>query len=201
MPAPPTEPPVAARAFGPLGSKLPEGPRNASSRRPTRQRAFNWAMRRLETIQTVAQTGRRAGSKCRSNSSPPAAHGAAGNGAAADSRRRDADPGEPGAYVRFRSLGRCRLLSLRQLFASGRYPDHAAQNRTLLQIGFGLRQTLSCRRQLELSFRGECLCPSSLAPCPEWSAIKQGDCPVNQRKQIRNTNEHFAKSFRNMPLG
>lgn len=55
MPAPPTEPPVAARAFGPLGSKLPEGPRNASNRRPTRQRAINRAMRRLETIQTVAE--------------------------------------------------------------------------------------------------------------------------------------------------
>ena len=55
MPAPPTEPPVAARAFGPLGSKLPEGPRNASKRRPTRQRAFNRAMRRLETIQTEAE--------------------------------------------------------------------------------------------------------------------------------------------------
>lgn len=55
VPAPPTEPPVAARAFGPLGSKLPEGPRNAVSRRPTRQRAFDGAMRRLETIQTVAQ--------------------------------------------------------------------------------------------------------------------------------------------------
>ncbi|WP_161633517.1 hypothetical protein [Mesorhizobium erdmanii] len=55
MPAPPTEPPAAARAFGPLGSKLPEGPRNACNRRPTRQRAFNRAMRRLEPIQTEVE--------------------------------------------------------------------------------------------------------------------------------------------------
>ena len=54
MPAPPTEPPAAARAFGPLGSKLPEGPRIHFNPRPTRQKALRRLMRRLETIQTKA---------------------------------------------------------------------------------------------------------------------------------------------------
>ena len=54
MPAPPTEPPAAARAFGPLGSKLPEGPRIHFNPRPTRQKARRRLMRRLETIQTKA---------------------------------------------------------------------------------------------------------------------------------------------------
>ena len=51
------EPPVAARAFGPLGSKLPEGPRILFSPKPTRQRALSRLMRRLETIQTMADRG------------------------------------------------------------------------------------------------------------------------------------------------
>ncbi|MER8430759.1 hypothetical protein [Mesorhizobium caraganae] len=54
VPAPPTEPPAAARAFGPLGSKLPEGPRIHFNPRPTRQKALRRLMRRLETIQTKA---------------------------------------------------------------------------------------------------------------------------------------------------
>ncbi|ESW81886.1 hypothetical protein X760_14490 [Mesorhizobium sp. LSHC422A00] len=54
VPASPTEPPVATRAFGPLGSKLPEGPRIHFNPRPTRQRALRRLMRRLETIQTKA---------------------------------------------------------------------------------------------------------------------------------------------------
>src|SRR4029078_11705649 len=54
VPAPPTEPPAAARAFGPLGSKLPEGPRIHFNPRPPRQKARRRLMRRLETIQTKA---------------------------------------------------------------------------------------------------------------------------------------------------
>ncbi|WP_292615831.1 hypothetical protein, partial [Mesorhizobium sp.] len=41
VPAPPAEPPVAARAFGPLGCKLPEVPRIFISPKPTRQRALS----------------------------------------------------------------------------------------------------------------------------------------------------------------
>ncbi|MCF6101036.1 hypothetical protein [Mesorhizobium muleiense] len=41
VPAPPSEPPVAARAFGPLGCKLPEVPRIFFSPKPTRQRALS----------------------------------------------------------------------------------------------------------------------------------------------------------------
>lgn len=137
MPAPPTEPPVAARAFGPLGSKLPEGPRNASNRRPTRQRAFNRAMRRLETIQTVAEN--RATCRVEISLELIAASLAA----------------RPPATVPTPPMTAAVMLILKRQdrvfvfvpvvvavcfrcvnFASGPYPDHAARTSVLLQVGF-----------------------------------------------------------------
>jgi hypothetical protein len=191
VPAPPTEPPVAARAFGPLGSKLPEGPRNASNRRPTRQRAFNRAMRRLETIQTEAEN--RATCRIEISFEPsPRAVPTPPMTAAAMLILKSQD------RVRFRSRGRCRLLSLRQLcfrpvsgscrpkqrFVAGWFRDCA--------LAFHIR----CIRTFVSRGIPMCRIPS---PFCGRERYRHGRLFVNQRKQIRNTNEHFAKSLRNMP--
>jgi hypothetical protein len=137
VPAPLTEPPVAARAFGPLGSKLPEGPRNASNRRPTRQRAFNRAMRRLDTIQTVAENR----ATCRVEISLELIAASFATGPPAIVPR---PPMAAAAMPILKSPDRMfvfvpmvvAVCFRRVNFASGRYPDHAAQSRALLQIGF-----------------------------------------------------------------
>ncbi|WP_172287160.1 hypothetical protein [Mesorhizobium sp. NZP2077] len=137
MPAPPTEPPVAARAFGPLGSKLPEGPRNASNRRPTRQRAFNRAMRRLETIQTVAEN--RATCRVEISLELIAASLAAWPPATVPT-----PPMTAAVMLILKSQDRMFVFVPMVVavcfrcvnFAAGPYRDHAARSRALLQVGF-----------------------------------------------------------------
>jgi len=137
VPAPLTEPPAAARAFGPRGSKLPEGPRNASNRRPTRQRALSRVMRRLETIQTEAENR----ATCRVEisleliaaslaSEPPATVPTPPMTAAAMLILKSQD--RVFVFVPMVVAVCFRYVNL----AVSPYPDHAARSRALLPIGF-----------------------------------------------------------------
>lgn len=199
VPAPPTEPPAAARAFGPLGSKLPEGPRNASSRRPTRQRAFNRAMRRLVVIQTEAENR----ATCRVEISLELIASLV-TGAPA---RMPTPPMAAAVMLILKTRTACSLSfpwPLPSAFVTSTLPascigfmplEAALCCRLVSKTGsvFSYKVTSNFRfglntyvlYYLSASRQRRCLRPTS------WF--------VNQRKQIRNTNEHFAKSHRNMP--
>ncbi|WP_164547095.1 MULTISPECIES: hypothetical protein [unclassified Mesorhizobium] len=141
-PAPPAEPPVAARAFGPLGCKLPEGPRIFFSPKPTRQRALSRLMRRLDTIQTVAKNS----AACSVETSlevipasfvvgPPAKVPTPPRTAAAMLILKTQDIAFDCRFI-FVCAGCFRWVNS----AGSLYPDHAASARALLQIGFDASQ-------------------------------------------------------------
>ncbi|MBB6412722.1 hypothetical protein [Mesorhizobium sangaii] len=89
-------------------------------------------------------------------------------------------------------------------FACGPYPDHAAWSPALLPIGFEIDdRCFVCRNshfRLGVNTHVRGARPRQQAVSAPISA-PSAPFPVNLRKQIRNTNEHFTKSPRNKALG
>jgi len=126
-------------------------------------------------------------------------HGAAGNRAdTASDCCRDADPEEPGPRVRFRSHGRCRLLSLRQ--PCGRPVSGSCRPKPRFVADWFRDCPLLFQKEAIRTFVLQAIPMCRISPTFAGAIIVAVvPWPVNQRKQIRNTNEHFAKSPRNMP--
>lgn len=111
---------------------------------------------------------------------------------------RDADPEEPGPRVRFRSHGRCRLLSLRQ--PCGWPVSGSCRLKPRFVAGWFRDCPLIFHIETIRTFvlRGIPMCGIS-PPSASVIVVAVVAWLVNQRKQIRNRNEHFAKSPRNTP--
>jgi len=110
----------------------------------------------------------------------------------------DADPEEPGSRVRFRSHGRCRLLSLRQPCGQPVSGSCRPKPRFVADWFRDCPSIFHIEAIRTFVLRGIPMCCTSL-PSSGCDRRRLAAWPVNQRKQIRNTNEHFAKSRRNMP--